>query len=199
MKKVRSILPIIFCLTAVTLMMTSCFGDDTNDTITEEEMKTCIANMAGTYEGTLLTGVIQNYSLTQTDSITNQMWTADENKMAFMEFPASQLAKGVSDLKIKEALEASDEMIKLEAYYYSFSSITAPYQFALAPQTVSVSVEYNGGTHVLKFPFYQGGYSYGVGNTTMQNIQLVVAGMYIDDSQSSFFTEMALIYNGKKV
>lgn len=100
---------------------------------------------------------------------------------------------------IKKALEASEEMIKLEAYYYSFSSISAPYQFTLAPQTATVSVEYNGGTHELKFPFYQGGYSYGVGNMTTQTLQLVAAGMYVDGTHSSYFTEMAIIYTGKKI
>ncbi|MDY4038577.1 MAG: DUF4840 domain-containing protein [Prevotella sp.] len=199
MIKTRRILAVTLCLAAVTLIMTSCFGDDTTDTITEEQMRTSIASMAGPYDGSLFTGVIQNNMLTQTDSLGSQKWAADNNKITFAEFPASQLAKGVTDADIKKALEASEEMIKLEAYYYSFSSISAPYQFTLAPQTATVSVEYNGGTHELKFPFYQGGYSYGVGNMTTQTLQLVAAGMYVDGTHSSYFTEMAIIYTGKKI
>lgn len=189
---------IMLCLTAVTWTMTSCFNDDDGNTISEQQMKKCIADMAGNYSGKLITGVIQNNTLTETDTLDNQTWTAGDSKLTFMLFPASQLAKSITDSDIKAAVAASEEMISIEAYYYSFSSVSSTYQFTLAPQTVSISVNYNGGTHELKFPFYQGGYSYGLGNATTQSLQLVVGGMFVDGQQSNFFTEMALEYAGKK-
>ena len=34
---------------------------------------------------------------------------------------------------------------------------------------------------------------------TTQTLQLVAAGMYVDGTHSSYFTEMAIIYTGKKI
>lgn len=198
MKKLSRIFSITLCLTAVTLTMTSCFGDDDDDNITEAQMKECITNMAGTYSGSRIIGVIQNNTLTETDTLNTEIWTADDSKINFTHFPVAQLAKGITDEDIKEAVAASDEEVTIQAYYYTFASVSTTYQFTLAPQTISIEVDYNGGSHVLKFPFYQGGYSYGIGNTTQQSIQLVIGGMFVDDQRSSFFTEMALEYAGKK-
>lgn len=145
----------LFLVSSMTLCLTSCLGDDEDDSLTQEQILTARQAMRGNYSGTTHSYVANS---TKKDSTFNTSWTLNDSTVTIYNFPVSQLALALDSASHKTEIEAIKkapaQQVKCYWGFYNTNNFGNPYYyFGVAPATVTVNFEADGKSHQLKASF----------------------------------------------
>lgn len=161
MKKLINILPLFIIGMLVSLSMTSCIdNDDDTNGLTENEIKTCIMTMSGSYSGKLYyfnKDIDKTKFPNQTDSIENMTvrFSYPESAFVIETVPVKlffKQLKGHDDLKAAaDDYGYTDIKVKYVPYYLKSKYI----RYYNQPETISMNLFYGNVNHDIKIAFMQ--------------------------------------------
>ncbi|MBQ6194621.1 MAG: DUF4840 domain-containing protein [Bacteroidaceae bacterium] len=191
---------IILLLIAATLFtFVSCLSTDDN---TPTNYSTEYRQAVGQYTGTMY--ALDNITALSADTLAhpvNAVISAD-SLISFSDFPLHFIAKEISDVKLREAIEARGNTT-LKVKFKIFSRTDDNVFCYLAPQTVYLNnVEYNGASHEVAISFIYPTEGFFISNKYIQ-IPMYVGGVYVDevireDLSSKLATHLILQFQGNK-
>lgn len=175
---------------AVMATLNSCLKDDdnnNNDGLTPEEIHSCYLQMAGEHTGKLIYQKYEDYTNQKliNDSI-DVSWTVDSDSIITVHnVPASALGAQVQSNAVKEAIETAGKT-DMKIFYLPYN--TSPVSFMVYPYPVEANVFMNHATHTVTIGFATSSYSWGSYENSKMRMQLVLYGIYLDDSTYSYLT-----------
>lgn len=180
---------------AVMATLNSCLKDDdnnNNDGLSQEQIHSCYLQMAGEHTGQL---IYQKYedgsSLKLINDTINISWTvASDSVITVHNVPANVLGAQVQSNQLKTAIETAG-MTDMKVYYIPYN--TSPVSFMVYPNPVKVNVFMSNATHSVTFGFATSTYSWGSYEDSKMRIQMVLYGVYLDDSTYSYLTSQVPI------
>lgn len=145
----------LFLVSSMALCLTSCLGDDDDDSLTQEQIQTARQAMRGNYSGATHSYLA---SSSRKDSTFNTSWTLNDSTVTIYNFPVSQLALALDTTTHKAEIAALKKVpaqtVKCYWGFYNTNNFGNPYYyFGVAPATVTVNFEADGKSHQLKASF----------------------------------------------
>jgi hypothetical protein len=182
MKNLKFIFLALGCIAALSL--TSCLesNDDDNTGLSKAQRDQCFAVVRGSYTGKLL---YQNRDSQHPIDTIDVSWSIGADTMLVLRpFPAKAVAEQINDTELRKALLEQGYTTELKCYL-GFYRNDSEVEFLLAPVKIDIPVAYQDKTHTLSVYFWTD-YSYGYKNvsTGAMEVQLMMAGAYLDDNQN---------------
>lgn len=192
MKKLLRIVPLLL-MAVCAVVATSCLGDDddNNREISDLDRQHAFQITQGPYEGYAIF-YDRNYGNGRPTVSPNGVDTLDakwnvsrDTLLTITELPAAALAHQMQEGSIADAVEkAGNVEIACNTWYYSLD----PPAFLVSPHNVDLTVEYEGGTHHLRFLFLtDANSSYGFYSSSDDTfvMRLRLYGLYVDGTDAS--------------
>lgn len=193
MKKSLSFIICHFAFSAALLcsaaLFTSCNDDNVNNTegLTQEQIHSCYLQMAGEHTGKL---IYQKYENETTLKLINDTidvsWTvASDSVITVHNVPTSVLGAQVQSNILKAAIETAGK-VDMKVYYLPYK--TTPLYFMVYPNPVQANIFFQNATRSVTFGFATSTYSWGSYENNKMRMQLVLYGVYLDNSTYSYLT-----------
>lgn len=193
MKKLKFI-SVACCLAAMCL--TSCLNDDndSNNSLTKDQVSQCLNMVKGVHNGQLIYAAKNPHDVKdQTDTLDISWNIKTDSTMTIYNFPTKQLFEHVSESNagadVKEALMAlPNQDIECRIGFFR----TSPISFVINPVSPRFNLTLKDGTHKYDVAFYvnttisRGDYSSADKEMAMQ---IVEAAIYRDDKLTSYISE----------
>lgn len=185
MKRIKFLSMFVIALSA--MLFTSCMDDDDdNNGLSPQEQQTAYNAVKGIHTGNLIYAKWDANKRTSNITDTVQVsWSINsDTTMTLRNIPSSAIASAIADSTIMKAV--SEQAPRNIDCYIGFIRLN-PVQWLVNPTTVTYNnLEYNGGTHKVSVVFgFNTSWSFGQLTTTAtsskQQMQIVVAGLYVDD------------------
>jgi hypothetical protein len=175
---------------AVMSTLNSCLNDDdnnNNDGLSQEQIHSCYLQMAGEHTGKLIYQKYEDYTnLNLINDSIDVSWTVDSDSIITVHnVPTSALGAQVQSNVLKTAIEEAGK-VDMRIFYLPYN--TSPVSFMLYPYLVEVNVFMNNATHAVTIGFATSSYSWGSYENSKMRMQLVLYGVYLDDSTYSYLT-----------
>lgn len=178
---------ILFALGLATVMgLTSCLSDDDNENqgLTTQQVSQYFNAIRGNYNGKLLYEVNNPNDPKDYADTLDIAWRVDADTTVVIDaFPQVVILDRIKNNELKEALaEAAPVQLKAQIGFFKSDLIS----FLLYPFAAVYDIEYQGATHKASLAFWYNTYSYGIYNplSKLFEIQLVIAGLYLDDNSN---------------
>lgn len=185
----KKILSLIMGL-AVMATLNSCLKDDdnnNNDGLSQEQIHSCYLQMAGEHTGKLIYQKYEDYTnLNLINDSIDVSWTVDSDSIITVHnVPTSALGAQVQSNVLKTAIEEAGK-VDMRIFYLPYN--TSPVSFMVYPYPVEANVFMSNATHALTIGFATSSYSWGSYENSKMRMQLVLYGIYLDDSTYSYLT-----------
>lgn len=182
MKKLKTILSILFLGLATSLTMTSCLDSDSNNGLSQEDINNCVKMMSGTYNTKMFfytKGKTEIKNKFYNDSIENLrvQYSYTAQKITVMDAPVKQFFKQLEGHdELKKAVE--DMTTDWQISYIPIAMQGQYVQFVVQPETISFTATYGGASHDIKIVFMAN--SQGVYANNVQDMLIYEAAVYED-------------------
>ncbi len=189
MKKGLSFCAALLCSIA---LFTSCLGDNDSDNTTEgltkEQIHTCYLKMAGEHKGKMLYQRYEDetYHKLIADSIDISWTVVSDSVITVHSVPTSVLGAQIQNNDVLKAAIESIGKVDMKVYYLPY--IVSPVSFMVYPNPVQANIFIKNATHPVTFGFASNSYSWGSYENNKMRIQLVLYGIYLDDSSFSYLS-----------
>ena len=171
-------------------LFTSCLKDDDNNNnegLSQEQIHSCYLQMAGEHTGKLIYQKYEDYTnLNLINDSIDVTWTVDSDSIITVHnVPTSALGAQVQSNVLKTAIEEAGKT-DMKVYYLPYN--TSPVSFMVYPNPVKVNVFMSNATRTVTIGFATSSYSWGSYENSKMRMQLVLYGVYLDDSTYSYLT-----------
>ena len=188
----KNILSFSIALMCSVVLFTSCLKDDDDNNTTEglskEQIHNCYLQMAGEHTGKLFFLKRENSS-SKSDSIDITWTVVSDSVITIHSVPAEVLASTTENEPIKTAIIETMGKVDMKVYYLPYK--TSPITFTDYPNPLQANIFYNNATHTVTFGFVISTYSWGTFENKKMRMQMVLDGIYLDNSTYSYLTTQA--------
>lgn len=188
----KSLLFSVVLLLSVALF-TSCLKDDNNNSsstqgLSKEQIHNCFLQMAGEHSGEMYFLKYGNSNIMVADTIDMDWTVVSDSVITIHNVPIKVLGALTENAGLRAAFE-KEQYADIKVYYLPTS--VSPLNFTVYPNAVKCDIFYNQKTHPVTFGFAINTYSWGSYENKKTRMQLVLEGIYMDDSSFNYLATQA--------